>query len=123
VSFVLPSKSGLFQPDLYPPFPSNTAGNDFENWSKGTDKKAVTMELRPEKSGGKNKAKAGGLAAKLAGKAVSKEETKDKSVDELKKEIEDLKKQLAAGGGAKAESKEDLTTKPVLGYWSIRGLG
>lgn len=69
IGFRLPSKSGLFQEDLYPPFPSSTANNDFDTWRAGTDKPPLTMELRPEKNTAKNKKKAGGLAARLAGKA------------------------------------------------------
>ena len=87
------------------------------------------MELRPEKQGSKNKKKAGGLAAKLAGKQSSAsmmEETKEKTPEELKAEILELKKQLASGGGESGIGsffKEDLNTKPVLGYWKTRGLG
>ena len=77
IAFRLPSKSGLFQEDLYPPFPSNKPSSSAEEWMKGVDKPPITMELRPEKAGstvgGK---KAGGLAAKLAGKAAPKEEKK-----------------------------------------------
>ena len=61
VAFRLPSKSGLFQPDLYPPFPGNKPGNTFEEWTAGTDKPAETIELRPE-----TKKKAAGGANKLA---------------------------------------------------------
>ena len=48
-AFRLPSKSGLFQPDLYPPFPSYTPSNNFDDWAKGNDKPPITIELRPEK--------------------------------------------------------------------------
>ena len=63
IAFVLPSKSGLFQPELYPPFPSNTPNSKIEEWKQGTNKPPITMELRPEKkqAGGKK----GGLSALL----------------------------------------------------------
>lgn len=58
--------------------------------------------------------------AKAGGAAATQEETKEATPAELKQQIADLKKALAAAeGGA---SNEDLTTKPVLGYWKIRGL-
>ena len=42
----------------------------------------------------------------------------------MQAEIDSLKAQLAAGGGAVvAGAKEDMSTKPTLGYWTIRGLG
>jgi glutathione S-transferase len=88
----------------------------------GTDKPAITMELRPEKkSSSVTKAKAGGLAARLGGASQSDVPvpTGGESVDDLKKQIADLQAKL--GGGQ--DSKEDLTTKPKLGYWDIRGLG
>ena len=71
VAFVLPSKSGLFQPDLYPPFPSNAPNNKIEDWKAGTDKPANTMELRPEKkqAGGKK----GGLNALLKSSSTTGE--------------------------------------------------
>ena len=116
VGFRLPSKSGLFQPDLYPAFPSNTANSTVEEWSGGANKPATTMELRPEAKKSTAK-KGGGLAAMLKGEKV--EEKKEQTPEELKKEIADLKKQLANQAG----SNEDLNTKPILGYWKIRGLG
>jgi len=122
LAFRLPSKSGLFQADLYPAFAGNTSNNNFTDWMAGTDKPAVTMELRPEKkSSAAAKAKAGGLAARLGGASQSDVPvpTGGESVEDLKKEIADLKAKLAGG----QDSKEDLTTKPKLGYWDIRGLG
>jgi len=47
LAFRLPSKSGLFQPDLYPAFDGNTANNNFADWMAGTDKPAITLEMRP----------------------------------------------------------------------------
>ena len=49
IAFMLPSKSGLFQPDLYPPFPSNTPNGKIDEWISGTNKPAITMELKPQK--------------------------------------------------------------------------
>lgn len=96
VAFRLPSKSGLFQQDLFPPFSSNTPNNDFTTWMAGTDKEAKTMELRPEAKSSANKKKAGGLAAKLGGATLEVEEKKDDdNVDDLKKEIADLKEKLS----------------------------
>lgn len=71
VGFRLPSKSGLFQEDLYPAFPSQEPASDFDTWRSGVDKPANTMELRPVKNTAKNKAAAGGLAARL-GKSKAK---------------------------------------------------
>lgn len=92
VAFRLPSKSGLFQPDLYPPFPSNKPASNFEEWMTGVNKPALTMELRPEKSTGA--AKKGGLNnlknMMSRGSNASMEEVKGepaKSVEELQAEI------------------------------------
>lgn len=85
VAFRLPSKSGLFQPDLYPPFTGNTPNNDYATWFAGTDKPPLTMELRPEgKSSTTKKSKAGGLAARLGGASMVMEEKKDESIDDLR---------------------------------------
>lgn len=62
IAFRLPSKSGLFQPDLYPPFNAPKAASNFEEWMSGKDVEPLTMELRPEaKSSTTMKKKAGGL--------------------------------------------------------------
>ena len=91
IAFRLPSKSGLFQPDLYPPFPSNKPASNIEEWMTGVNKPALTMELKPEKAAGK---KSGGLnnLKNMMGRSsnASMEETKNepvKSVDELQAEI------------------------------------
>ena len=117
VGFRLPSKSGLFQPDLYPPFPSNTPNSTVEEWQGGVNKPAITQELRPEAK--KTAAKKGGLNALLKGGAA-KEEKKEQTPEELRAEIAELKKQIATASGT--NTSEDLKSKPTLGYWKIRGL-
>lgn len=102
LGFRLPTKSGLFQPDLYPPFPSTSPSSNVEEWLTGVDKEPITMELRPVDTKGKNKKKAGGLAAKLAGKAsVDLEEKKEESPAVLQAEIAQLKKKFSASSDMK----------------------
>lgn len=56
ISFRLPNRTGVFQEELYPPFMSNEASNDFESWNSGVDKPVQTMQLRPGESiGGSSK--------------------------------------------------------------------
>jgi hypothetical protein len=45
LSYRLPNKQGLFQPDLYKPFATNKPNSDFETWMKGEDKPANTLEI------------------------------------------------------------------------------
>ena len=124
-AFRIPMKGG-FQDEFYPPFMSNKAANTAEAWASGDNKPPLTVKLMPEK---KAKKTGSGLAAKLGGvSAAPTEETKtagsSEDVAALKKEIADLKAQLAAKSSSTTDSgpAEDLTTKPVLGYWAIRGL-
>ena len=42
------------------------------------------------------------------------------TVEELQEELSKLRKSISMGSAA---TNEDLTTKPTLGYWKIRGLG
>lgn len=41
VSFSLPNKTGTFQEDLYPPFPSNKPACSFKEWASGVDKEPI----------------------------------------------------------------------------------
>lgn len=45
MSYRLPNKQGLFQPDLYKPFTTNKPNSDFETWMKGENKPANTLEI------------------------------------------------------------------------------
>lgn len=47
VSFRLPSRTGNFQEDLYPPFFSNTPASTYAEWAAGADKPAITIQLKP----------------------------------------------------------------------------
>lgn len=38
VSFRLPNRTGQFQEELYPPFPSNKPANSYGEWASGQDK-------------------------------------------------------------------------------------
>jgi len=64
----------------------------------------------------------GGASAAAAPKPAA---ASGENTDALKKEIDDLKAQLEAAKSATAAAgatAEDLSTKPTLGYWRIRGL-
>ena len=39
-SFTLANRTGLFQPELYPPFDDNIPGNTYTEWAGGQDKPA-----------------------------------------------------------------------------------
>ena len=45
LSAYLPSKSGGFNQDYYPPFMSNEAANTAEDWCAGTDVAPKTMQM------------------------------------------------------------------------------
>jgi len=47
VSFKVPRKSGMFQPDLYPPCKSGNPALNFDEYWKGTNKDADRLELKP----------------------------------------------------------------------------
>ena len=83
------------------------------------------MELRPESGAAKKKGGLNNLKNMISrGSNASMEEVKNappKSTEQLEAEIAALKAQLAKGGSG--GTAEDLSTKPVLGYWNIRGLG
>ena len=99
--------------------PANTAAE----WFAGKNEAPKTVKLVPEKKAKKT----GGLGAlsKLGGAAAAKtDDSKGEDTAALKAEIEALKAELAAAktSGAPAESSEDMSSKPILGYWAIRGL-
>jgi len=48
-SFKLPNRTGQFQPELYPAFPSAEASNDYDAWAAGTDKPSNMMTLTEKK--------------------------------------------------------------------------
>ena len=75
-------------------------------------------EVKKKGSGGANK-----LASLMGRKSNASETIEEvkKSPEELQSEILKLKSQLSAGSGAAVS--EDMSTKPILGYWNIRGLG
>lgn len=86
--------------------------------------------MRPEKKA----KKAGGGLSKLGGGAAAASTAAEESkggdnsalkaqIDSLNAEIAQLKAAGSGGATAAAEPTEDLTTKPELGYWKIRGLG
>lgn len=70
ISFRLPNRTGVFQEELYPPFMSNEASNNFESWNAGTDNPVKTMQLRPgEVIGGASKSVS--FQAKSAGESTA----------------------------------------------------
>ena len=127
--FCIPSRQGGFNAELFPPFISNEATNTAEAWAAGTDVAPKMMQLQPKKVE-KKKGKLGGkLGTKTAAATEEKKESDDP--EELKQQIAQLRKELeaakaatqAASGSQDAGAAEDTSTKPVLGYWAIRGLG
>ena len=125
----IPSKVGGFNAEYYPPFDSNEASSTAEAWFAGTDVDPKKMQLTasskaaPKKKSGLNRLKTGKPAA------TKEEEKKDaggsEDVAALKARIAQLQADIqaasATAGGQQAVA-EDFSTKPVLGYWSIRGL-
>ena len=124
----IPSRVGAFDQDYYPPFTANKASSTAAKYLAGEDVPAATMQLGPEKkkAGGK-----GGLNRLKTKTTADLEESKSAAAggddtEALKARIAQLEKDLAAarasGSSANASTAEDLSTKPVLGYWAIRGL-
>jgi len=48
VSFTLVNRTGLFQPELHPPFPGNVPNNTVKEWLSGTDIPAKEMVMQAE---------------------------------------------------------------------------
>ena len=125
VALVIPSKLGSFDQSYYPAFPANEASMTAEEWFGGANKPPKTMQMTQQKGAGK---KAGGLKGLKAGaaKAAAPEESKGEDTSALQAKVAHLEAALAAAqsssGATEAAPAEDLTTKPVLGYWKIRGL-
>lgn len=129
-SFHIPSKQGGFNKDYFPPFISSKAVNEAEAWIGGKDVAPELVQLAPKKK----EAKAGGKGLSIgrqktnAGAAAASTEDSKPAEDTegLKSEIATLKQQLEAAQSAATATTgtaEDMSTRPVLGYWDIRGLG
>lgn len=127
LSVQLPSKSGNFDQAIYPPFTSNEASNTADVWCAGTDVAPKTMQMTQQKGAAKTK-KAGLSRLKTGVKATAAAPEEAKGGDDsaaLRAQVAQLQAQLAAaqaGSSGSAQTSEDMTTKPVLGYWDIRGL-
>lgn len=131
IGFRIPSRTGAFKEDLYPPFPANEPSNTVEKWAANEDAPVKTMQLKPS-MGGAKKAKGSGLSKLKGGAATTTAPTEEaKATDsadlaKLQAEITQLKAQLAAGSasaGSTSSFAEDMSTTPELGYWNIRGFG
>lgn len=126
LSVQLPSKTGSFVQEFYPPFTANEPANTAEAWCAGTDVAPKTMQMTQVKSAAKTK-KTGLSRLKTGIKtAAAPEEAKggDDSAA-LRAQVAQLQSQLAAAQASSSASPataEDMSTKPVLGYWDIRGL-
>lgn len=121
-SFSISSATQQFEERYYPAFASFEPSNNTTDWKNGTDVPPKTMTLKPKKAEKKK-----GLGLNKGG-AAKKEEEKKQSDDpvELKQQIDALKKELEASKAALTLAQggaEDLSTKPILGYWKVRGLG
>lgn len=129
----IPSRIGGYNKEYYPAFVGSTVSNTAPEWLAGTDKEPVTMTLEP--AGGSATTKGLGGLSGLSGlggapaASASAPAAAGEDVAALKKQIEDLKAELAASQAASSAASsgpaapaEDLSTKPTLGYWRIRGL-
>lgn len=99
VGFTLKNRTDTFQPDLYPPFPSTTPSNTFDEWAAGTDKPANMKQFTEDDF---NAVPEGGAkAVKLAGfgDSAKLQEENDKlkaQLAEANAMIEKLQAELAA---------------------------
>ena len=101
IAFRLPNRTGVFQEDLYPPFPANESSNDISSWIAGNDKPVKTMQLRPGEQNAvqqKNKtfgAKTGGQATD-ANSAANEEKIRELEIQvaKLNNELESTRSQL-----------------------------
>ena len=124
VSFVLPNRTGAFQEDLYPEFHSNKPASNYAEWAAGTDKPPLIMQLKQGETGACSQKKAN-FMAKLKKEPVpvvqadSGNAEADAKIQKLEAEVAALK---AAAQSAPSHNL-NLNSKPVLGYWNIRGLG
>lgn len=134
ISFRLPNRTGQFQNDLYPPFQSNTPSSDYQEWASGVDKDAIMMQLKQgmedaelhsqKKSSflAKIKPKAGGVAVAKPTQAVASTAHLDSKIAELEIVVKKLQDENAALKVVKPAHNLNLKSKPILGYWNIRGL-
>lgn len=110
---------------------ANEPASTAEEWCAGIDVPPKTMQLSQMKQA--SKSKKAGLSRLKTGKKVesaqSAAQEESKGGDDsaaLRAQVAQLQQQLAAAqAGASdnsAATTEDLSTKPILGYWAIRGL-
>lgn len=133
ITFRLPSKTNEFKPEVYPPTPSNVpVWQNYTEWSTNATKPPNLFEFQegfdyleqPENASGwantgKDKVNFTGAAAPSVNRPaqVLKQPARVEHPDKVR--IKALEKQVA---DLKATLRISLT-KPILGYWDIRGLG
>ena len=128
LSMRIPSKVGGFNSEYYPHFNANEASSTAEAWCAGEDVLPKTMQASAKKAVAKKKQTGLGLLKKggaAAATTAAPEESKGgEDIAALQAKVAQLQRDLKlaqASAGVTAVA-EDLTTKPVLGYWKIRGL-
>jgi hypothetical protein len=130
LSMCIPSKVGGFNQEYYPSFTANESSSTAEAWLSGTDVPVKTMQMSEGKKVAKTKKT--GLSrlktgVKKMGAKETPEETKGGDSAELQAQISKLQAELnaarAGGASGSSDAAEDFNSKPVLGYWAIRGLG
>lgn len=94
-SFTLANRTGLFQPELYPPFDDNIPNNDYKSWAAGKDEPAKIRQLSDKEFKRRETVSMAGVLAGLtkdAAAAMSSDE--DEETEELREELAQLKKEL-----------------------------
>ena len=124
-SLKIPSRIGGYNKEYYPPFIANTVSSQATDWIAGNDVDQVTMTLEPSKTTKSGFGGLGGLAKKKTLGGAAADAPAGEDVEALKKQIADLQAEVDSlkAASSAASGSEDLSTKPIVGYWAIRGLG
>ena len=100
LSFIVPRKSEMFQPDIFPDCYAGTPAMDADEFFGGKDAPPPTMSLDPSKNGGGGGGggkKATGLKKLKSASALQKDlDAANKTIEEQAAKIKELEAKLAA---------------------------
>lgn len=95
-SFTLANRTGLFQPELYPPFEDNIPANDYKSWAAGKDEPAKIRQLSDKEFKRRETVSMAGVLAGLtaAGGGGDDSSSEDEETENLRSELSKMKKEL-----------------------------
>lgn len=94
-SFTLANRTGLFQPELYPPFDDNLPGNTYAEWANKEDKPAKIRQITTENFVRRATVNMANIMSELTtGAAAMASSDEDEETENLREEMAALKKEL-----------------------------